>query len=287
MCRPGGRAGRTVAGPRRRHAGLRSRAVDEGRRDRYEDIVLPDSLSPGRAAGPDGRPPSGRAPTARGVRTREHILDTAERLWGERGVDGVSLREIRIAAGQRNSSALQFHFGGQAGLLLALADRHLPRVAAIQERIYADLVHGGRPPAVAGLVEALVRPHADYLRLGPSERAWVKVCAEQAARPGLALDDVIGHAPAVALHVGAALHEHLAAQLGATLAVERIVAVTTACNHLCADRARAEDAADGPGGAAVRPALPFDTWRANLLDMAVGAMLAPVRPRPPAAGGEH
>ena len=235
------------------------------------------------AAPPDrsGRP-RGRAATARGVRTREHILDTAERLWGERGVEGVSLREIRIAAGQRNSSALQFHFGGQDGLLLALAERHLPRVAGLQERLYADLVRDGRQEDTAGLIEVLVRPHADYLRLGPSERAWVKVSAQQAAHPGVVLADVIGHAPAIALHVGATLHERLATTMGTTLAVERIVAVSTACNHLCADRARLEDAAAEPGEGAVRPALPFDSWRANLLDMAVGAMVAPVRPRPSA-----
>jgi AcrR family transcriptional regulator len=191
----------------------------------------------------------------------------------------VSLREIRIAAGQRNSSALQFHFGGRDGLLLALAERHLPRLAALQERLYADLVAAGGRDHVAGLVEVVVRPQADYLLLGSSERAWIKVCAEQAARPDVVLADVLGHAPAIALHVGAALHEHLAPTLGPGLAVERIVAVTTACLHLSADRARAEDASTGPRIGPVRPTLPFDDWRANLLDMAVAAMVAPVGDR--------
>ena len=219
------------------------------------------------------------APTPRGLRTREQILDTAERLWGDRGVEAVSLREIRIAAGQRNSSALQFHFGGRDGLLLALAERHLPRLAALQERLYADLVAAGRREDFDGLVEVLVRPQADYLRLGASERAWTKVCAEQAARPEVVLADVLGHAPAVALHVGTAVHEWLAPRLGSGLAIERIVAVATACLHLCADRARVEDAAAGSSAGPVRPALPFDQWRANLLDMAVAAMGAPVRDR--------
>jgi hypothetical protein len=193
-------------------------------------------------------------------------------------VDGVSLREIRMAAGQRNSSALQFHFGGRDGLVLALFQRHMPRIVAIQERLYADLVAEGRRDDVAGLVEVLVRPNADYLRAGPSARAWVQVCAELVARPDLAVADVIGHAPAVALRAGVALHEHLAATLGVALATERILAVTTAAYHLCADRARAEDA---PAQAApVRPVLRFDEWRANLLDMAVAAMTAPVRARP-------
>ncbi|HEY7073297.1 MAG TPA: helix-turn-helix domain-containing protein [Acidimicrobiales bacterium] len=204
------------------------------------------------------------------------MLDTAERLWGERGVDAVSLREIRIAAGQRNSSALQFHFGGRDGLLAAVAGRHLPRMAALQEALYADVLAEGRRDHPEALVELLVRPPADYLRLGPSQRAWVKISAELGARPDVSVSEVIGHVPAIALHAGATLYEHLAATMGPTLAVERIVAVTTASHHLCADRARAEDAGT-PAQGAVRPLLPFDVWRANLLDMSVAALLAPVR----------
>ena len=219
-----------------------------------------------------------RPATTRGARTRERILDVAERLWGERGVEGVSLREIRIGAGQRNSSALQFHFGGRDGLLLALSERHMPRIAELQERLYAEIVADGRHRDVAALVDVLVRPYADYLRLGPSQRAWVKVCAERVGRPDVAVADVIGHAPAVALHVGATLYEHLAPAMGGELATERIVAVTTAAHHLCADRARAEDAAP-PEARTVRPLLPFEAWRANLLDMAVAAMTAPARER--------
>ncbi len=196
----------------------------------------------------------------------------------------MSLREIRIAAGQRNSSALQFHFGGREGLLQALAQRHLPRLAAVQDRLYADLVAAGGRDDLGGLIEVLVRPQADYVRLGPSERAWIMVCAEQAARPDVVLADVLGNAPATALHVGAAIHERLAPTLGAGLAIERIVAVATACLHLSADRARAEDALAQPAAASIRPTLAFEAWRDNLLDMAVAAISAPARDRS-AAGG--
>lgn len=231
------------------------------------------------AAAPDRRPAARGHATARGERTREHILDTAERLWGERGVEGVSLREIRIAAGQRNSSALQFHFGGRDGLLVALAQRHLPQVAALQEQLYAEALAAERGRDPAALVEVLVRPLAEYQHRGPSERAWAKVCAELGARPDVAVTDVVDHAPAIALHVGTALYEHLATTMTPELAVERIVSVSAACNHLCADRARVEGAAPA-GDRPVRPALAHDEWLANLLDMATAAMLAPARRAP-------
>jgi AcrR family transcriptional regulator len=210
-------------------------------------------------------------------------------MWGERGVEGVSLREIRIAAGQRNSSALQFHFGDRDGLLLAVAQRHLPRINALHEQLYAALLAEGRGDELEGLIEVMIRPTADYLRLGPSERAWVKISAQQAAQPEVAMGDVLDHAPAVALHVGATVHQQLSCSHGlpSDVVIERLVSVVLACNHLCADRARFEDAVasgDGPpaDGVGLRRDLPFEQWRANLVDMAIGALSAPARPaRPP------
>ena len=216
--------------------------------------------------------PGRRAASRRGVRTRTRILDAAERLWGDRGVEAVSLREIRIAAGQRNSSALQFHFTDRDGLLLALAQRHLPRVTALRQDLYAALVAAGREADLAGLVELLVRPTAEYLRHGPSERAWVKISAERFARPETRLSDVAAHADAVGMDVGSRLLDRLTRDLDADVALERLLSVLIATQHLCADRARLEDA---PPDSLDRPRLPFDRWLANLLDMAVGALAAP------------
>jgi AcrR family transcriptional regulator len=216
--------------------------------------------------------PGAQAASRRGLRTQARLLDAAERLWGERGVEGVSLREIRIAAGQRNSSALQFHFTNRDGLLLALVQRHLPRVAAIQQDLHAALTAAGRGDDLAGLVEVLVRPTAEYLRLGPSERAWVKISAERFARPETGLADLADHAQPVGIEVGTRIYERLARDLDADIAVERLLSVLAATQHMCADRARLEDT---PPAAVARQRLPFDRWLANLLDMALGALAAP------------
>ena len=48
---------------------------------------------------------------------RELIIVAAERLIAERGVD-VPLRDIAAAAGQRNNSAVQYHFGSRDGLIV-------------------------------------------------------------------------------------------------------------------------------------------------------------------------
>ncbi|MCX7621227.1 MAG: TetR family transcriptional regulator [Acidimicrobiales bacterium] len=211
--------------------------------------------------------------TARGERTREHLLDVAERLFGERGVDAVSLREIRIAAGQRNASALQFHFGDRDGLLRALADRHLPRLAETQLRLLEQTKAEGRERDPLSLVEVLIRPTAEYVAAGPSARAWLKIAAELAARPERRFDEFANGAPRQVIEAGGRLVELMAERMPLRLAVERLLAVSQAMLHISADRARFEDAAQTG-----RTGLPFDAWVENVVNMAYGAVMAPVTP---------
>jgi hypothetical protein len=189
----------------------------------------------------------------------------------------VSLREIHLAAGVRNHSALQFHFGDRDGLLLAFSQRHLPRIEAIQKQLYARFVAERRHTEIAALVEVLVRPSAEYLERGPSERAWIRVSAEQMTRPDITYQDIVEHAPAIGLHVGVTLYDLLAQRIDPAIAGERLQSVMSACQHLCADRARLLDDPPDPDVPHVRPVLPFDAWLDNLLAMAVGALLAPPR----------
>jgi AcrR family transcriptional regulator len=67
--------------------------------------------------------------------TRTHLLDTAERLFQENGVEAVSLRTIVREAGQRNQSALQYHFGDRNGLMRALLDRRALQIEARRQQL--------------------------------------------------------------------------------------------------------------------------------------------------------
>ena len=105
--------------------------------------------------------PKRRAADPRGA--RERLLDTAERLLGEYGIEGVSLRQIAAEAGQGNNSVIQYHFGDKTGLLREII---LRRVAGFEPRRQALLEKAereGRLDDVRLLLEIMFLPIAEIV----------------------------------------------------------------------------------------------------------------------------
>jgi len=221
-----------------------------------------------------------REGNAAGERTRERLLDSAEQLFTERGVNGVSLREIRLHAGARNTAAIQFHFGDRDGLLIALAERHMPKIAEIQAAIYQDMVDDDAEDDARRLIEVLLRPAPDYLTYGASERAWIQIMGDLASQPDLHLKEMISITPEAGLRAGALLHRQLTAVLPDRLARERIILMAQTSVHLTADHARL--IADPITS---RRHTSTDEFVANLVDMITAALFAPVTA--PRSGSTH
>ncbi|WP_067817964.1 TetR family transcriptional regulator [Nocardia inohanensis] len=91
---------------------------------------------------------------------RELILLAGERAIAERGPD-VALRDIAVAAGQRNNSAVHYHFGSRDGLIGAIIERHQPALESRRTELLADHEAADAPDTVAALVGILVRPMFD------------------------------------------------------------------------------------------------------------------------------
>lgn len=106
--------------------------------------------------------------------TRERLLRAAERLFAERGVHGATSREIVAAAGQRNVSALTYHFGSRAGVLWAILRRHNEPVDAVRASLLVDPVDG---MATRDLVAALLVAYADRLRTAEG-RDYLRIVAQ-------------------------------------------------------------------------------------------------------------
>src|SRR5262245_32536031 len=103
-------------------------------------------------------------------------MRAAEQLFAQQGVDRVSLREIAIAAGQRNVSAATYHFGSKRELIEAILERHS---RPIQDSWVATLQ--ADPEGKLGLhelIELLVRPIVGKIDDADGGRCYLEICSE-------------------------------------------------------------------------------------------------------------
>lgn len=95
---------------------------------------------------------------------RELLMRTAEELFAIKGIDTVSLNEINKAAGQRNTSALHYHFGNKKGLIDAIVYDHYAQIDSdINARFDAFDACPTAEKTPRKLLECLVIPFANQL----------------------------------------------------------------------------------------------------------------------------
>lgn len=118
------------------------------------------------------------AAIARSTETKQRLLDTAERLFARGSIAGVTSREITEAAGQRNTSAISYHFGSREGLLVELLARRGAPVDSSRGALRGGL---GPSPPLPDLVRCLVLPYAELL--GSDEgRSYLRIVAQLRGR---------------------------------------------------------------------------------------------------------
>ena len=215
------------------------------------------------------------APT---VSTRENLLDVAARLYSERGVFQVSLSEIVRAAGQRNASAIQYHFGDRDALLVALLEPNV-RFIGERRREFLDRARAAPDDDRRVVVEALVRPVTELAERGWRERAFLCIGLDVADHA-----DEVGDEVTALVHrtAGAEAYELLAARspgLDDDLLRTRVAVCVELLGRAASQRARVPP--DEPG-----PRLSGERFVENLIDMIHGAFTAPVTPvRDPVPNG--
>ena len=126
--------------------------------------------------------------------TRQRLVTAAEMLFAERGIEAVSLREINAAAGQRNSTALQYHFGGRRGLLAAVLAKHHADVDRLRHAMLDEYERAGTDDLRA-IAAALVRPLAGKLDDPDGGRAFFRIHAQVLNRPDRTFDEAGPGAP--------------------------------------------------------------------------------------------
>ena len=89
--------------------------------------------------------------------TRDRLLDAAEALYADHGLQGVSLRQISTAAGAGGSNAVQYHFGDVEGLIRAVLERHSQQLEIERATLLARYAARGAL-SCRELLEVIYRP---------------------------------------------------------------------------------------------------------------------------------
>src|SRR5258708_7164870 len=101
------------------------------------------------------------------IDTKHKILDTAERLFGERGYGATSLRQV-IAAAKVNVAAVHYHFGSKEDLLDAVVMRKAGPVTVARLARLDGLEAAAGPLEVEAVLEAFLLPTAEMARKNPT-----------------------------------------------------------------------------------------------------------------------
>lgn len=97
------------------------------------------------------------------------LKQAAMKLFAERGVDGVTVREIASAAGQKNHGAVGYHFGSKAELIRALVVDGARLIDARRHAELARIEADSGDPALEDVVRILVYPSIGLAEPGEEE----------------------------------------------------------------------------------------------------------------------
>ncbi len=91
--------------------------------------------------------------------TRIKIMQAAERLFADRGIDAVALREIAAAAGQGNNTAVQYHFGSKEQLVYEIFDWRTNLFEEQRKAMLAEAEAKGQLGNAKVLLQIMCLPH--------------------------------------------------------------------------------------------------------------------------------
>jgi AcrR family transcriptional regulator len=190
-------------------------------------------------------------------------------LFAERGLAGVSLREINVAAGQRNTSAAHYHFGSKEALVDAIFEFRRSEIGRRRDEILDALEREGHAIDMRALARALIEPLAAELS-GEEESHYLPFLAHLFLQSPHEVADILRRHQAAETRwsqlVGAAVPQVPRELLRTRLyLMGRHVVVS-----LAAYQRRGRLGSEGPD---------FEIYLSDMLDSVAGYMAAP-----PAAG---
>ncbi|MDE0348730.1 MAG: helix-turn-helix domain containing protein [Gammaproteobacteria bacterium] len=127
----------------------------------------------------------------------------AEKLIAEHGIRNVTIRQIVRAAGQRNESALQYHFGNLQGLIDTLRYERNTELQRRRTVMLEDLLAQCAEPSLRSLCEVMAWPAFELAGGAPEFRRYVIAFSQEVIfAESSELEVVDRHAGATGRHLG-------------------------------------------------------------------------------------
>ena len=125
--------------------------------------------------------------------TKDKILDAAETLFADKGLDATSMRDITRLAGV-NLAAINYHFGSKNGLISAVFTRHLEPLNAARIARLEEIEHNQTVPSLEAVLQAFIRPVVlSYLDKPSSNTAFMRLMSRCLNEPQTHLEHVKHH----------------------------------------------------------------------------------------------
>lgn len=99
-----------------------------------------------------------RRQDTRGEATRSALIEAAESLFAESGVEGVSTRQIGAAIGSSNTNVVAYHFGSREALIREVYRHRLPAIDRRRRTLLDEADARGEGQQVAALLRAFFQP---------------------------------------------------------------------------------------------------------------------------------
>lgn len=99
----------------------------------------------------------------------ERLKAEAQRLFANRGIDGVTVRDIAAAAGQKNPAAVGYHFGSKEALIRELIVDGAKIIDARRNAQLDALEECGGPDSISQIVDILIYPSVNLATPGETD----------------------------------------------------------------------------------------------------------------------
>ncbi|MEM7079261.1 MAG: helix-turn-helix domain-containing protein [Pseudomonadota bacterium] len=117
----------------------------------------------------------------RSLLTKNALMRAAEVLIAENGIENVAIKDIVAKAGQKNESALQYHFKSINGLIHAIHDQRGQEIQAKRATLLHNLLSESPEPDLGSVCQLMVQPVFDLARASDEFRRYIQAFGHELA----------------------------------------------------------------------------------------------------------